>query len=158
MAAGTFGRKGSDDAEMARRRAAFIAAERARAAELALQPAAERSFGAAAATPVGRPAPAAGASGPVFVAEKSIGAAYLFWFFFGAAGGHRFYLGYPVSGVIQFAVWIVSWSLLMTGFVPAIGLLVLVAIGVIVDAFLIPHLCSKKNAELRSRATAYAFA
>ena len=61
--------------------------------------------------------------------------AYLLWFFFGWASGHRWYLGRPGSAVLQiisymFVVGIVWW---------------------VVDGFLIPGMIREKREELRWR-------
>lgn len=59
--------------------------------------------------------------------RRSMLVAYLLWFFLGALGIHRFYLGRPVSGVI--------W--LLTG-----GLL---GIGWLVDAVLTYYMVENEN-------------
>jgi hypothetical protein len=80
MTARTFGRKGSEDAVMASRREAFLASERARREQQSIErPEAARSLEVA--------------SRPIIVREKSVGVAYLLWFFFGALSAHRVYLG-----------------------------------------------------------------
>lgn len=66
--------------------------------------------------------------------RKSTGVAYAFWFFLGIVSAHRFYLGRPVSAILQiisyiFVVGVVWW---------------------IVDAFLIPDMIRKHQAQLRS--------
>ena len=89
----SFGRKGvGGQSELAERRAAFLAAERARQSSRRRQD---------------HPAH----SEPVFVREKSTGTAYLLWFFLGGLSAHRFYLGFPVSGAIQAALLPISWAL-----------------------------------------------
>ena len=106
MSGATFGRKGAaPDADLAARRAAFLAAERARAAS----PASARI-----AQDVAR-----GLEPPVrtvqtYVSRKTMGTAYLLWFFFGGVGGHRFYLGYRTSGIIQMLATPISYALLMS--------------------------------------------
>jgi TM2 domain-containing membrane protein YozV len=151
MTARTFGRKGQGhDEEMARRREAFIAEERARAARLQTEP-------------VGAGAPGIGTRGshsasPVIVREKSLGAAYLFWFFFGAVGAHRFYLGFPVSGVILAGAWMTCWMMLLAGFVLAAPVMVFMALWILGDAFFIPGLHRKANERARQNAVPYVFA
>lgn len=44
--------------------------------------------------------------------RKSVGLAYLLWFFLGAFGLHRFYLKRTASGWIQLAVHVGGWLLL----------------------------------------------
>ena len=67
--------------------------------------------------------------------KKSVGLAYLLWFFFGLVGGHRFYAGRVASGAAMLAITLVSFFLMAVfiGFV-TIGITVLWAL---VDAFLI---------------------
>lgn len=64
--------------------------------------------------------------------------AYALWFFLGFLSGHRFYLGRPVSAILQ----IVSFFILI-GF-----------LWLLIDAFLIPGMVREKQAELRDRLTA----
>lgn len=80
---------------------------------------------------------------------KSIGVAYLLWFFLGGAGAHRFYLGRTASGFAMLA-------LLVVGIITApivIGgvLLAILGIWAIVDAFLIPGMVQKHKSEVRNR-------
>lgn len=67
--------------------------------------------------------------------SKSVGVAYLFWFFLFWLSAHRFYLGRPVSAIIQ----IISYFVLI-GFVWAL-----------VDAFLIPSMVRQHQNETRER-------
>lgn len=64
----------------------------------------------------------------------STGAAYLLWFFLWFVSGHRFYLGRPVSAILQ----ILSYFVFI-GF-----------IWVLIDAFLIPEMIRDKRNEVRS--------
>lgn len=59
---------------------------------------------------------------------KEIGIAYLLWFFLGALGGHRFYVGDKGLGVLY---------LLTLG---------LFGVGVIVDLFVLPSRVRRYNA------------
>lgn len=59
---------------------------------------------------------------------RSTGLAYLIWFFTGALGGHRFYLGQPHIGLLYFFTGGFCW------------------LGVIYDAFAIPALVDQANA------------
>ncbi len=61
--------------------------------------------------------------------------AYLFWFFLGIFSAHRFYLGRPVSAIIQ----------ILTYFI-AIGL-----IWLLIDVFLIPGMARDKRDRIRER-------
>lgn len=67
---------------------------------------------------------------------RSSGLAYILWFFLGAFGAHRFYLGRVGSGV---AMLVLFWLGVFT-FWLIIGSVFLLAYGVwwLVDAFLIP--------------------
>ncbi|MBV9881570.1 MAG: TM2 domain-containing protein, partial [Sphingomonadaceae bacterium] len=80
MSGATFGRKGSAAAQtdLAARRAAFLAAERAR-------PQQEPRLGDELLAP---------RQGPP-IAPKATGTAYVLWFFAGGLSAHRFYLGFP---------------------------------------------------------------
>lgn len=69
--------------------------------------------------------------------RKSAGAAYFLWFFLGFLSAHRFYLGKPVTAILQ----IFSYFLII-GFV-----------WWIVDFFLIPSIIEDKMDETRSRMT-----
>ena len=61
-------------------------------------------------------------------ASRSVGIAYLLWFFLGLLGGHRFYLGKIGTGVL----WLFTFGLFM--------------IGWLIDAALIPGQVRKFNA------------
>jgi TM2 domain-containing membrane protein YozV len=65
--------------------------------------------------------------------RKSTGAAYFLWFFLGCISAHRFYLGKPVTAILQ----ILSYFILV-GFV-----------WWIVDIFLIPSIINDKMEETR---------
>jgi TM2 domain-containing membrane protein YozV len=73
---------------------------------------------------------------------KSMGAAYLFWFFLGGIGAHRFYLGYVLSGggMLLISVFIFIFSILPFFFVFAYPLLALLTVWWLADAFLIPRM------------------
>ena len=150
--AATFGRKVSGqqayDAEMARRRAEFLAAERARSAAAGAQP----SFGGA--TAEAGPAP----TRLVVIAEKSVTTAYVLWFFLGVFSVHRFYLGHSTSGAIQFVMWLVGWGLLLGASMGGIFLLVVWTVWLFGDAFLIPGMARASNEQARRNAQSYAFA
>lgn len=68
--------------------------------------------------------------------KKSAGAAYVLWFFLGWISAHRFYLGKPVTAILQ----ILSYFILI-GFV-----------WWLVDLFLIPSIIEDKLDEARSDA------
>ena len=69
--------------------------------------------------------------------RKSAGAAYFLWFFLGFLSAHRFYLGKPVTAILQ----IFSYFLII-GFV-----------WWIVDLFLIPSIINDKMDETRDHYT-----
>ena len=151
MTARTFGRKGqADEAEMARRREAFIASERARKEQLQHQPP-EPAFAAS------RPLPSTAPAGPIFIREKSMPVAYFFWFFCGAIGAHRFYLGLPTSGMIQGSMWFFGWLMILAGEWFLWPVPVAAALWVLADAFMIPGLVREANARIRGRAVHYVF-
>ena len=67
--------------------------------------------------------------------QKSVLVAYLLWFFLGIVSLHRFYLGRPVSAILQ----IISY---------------LIVIGIIwwlIDALLIPGMVDRNREELRRK-------
>lgn len=67
--------------------------------------------------------------------RKSVGVAYALWFFLGIISAHRFYMGKPVSAILQ----VVSYFFII-GFV-----------WWVVDAFLIPDMVRRHTAKLRSQ-------
>ncbi|MBB2969628.1 TM2 domain-containing protein [Mesorhizobium sp. RMAD-H1] len=69
---------------------------------------------------------------------KSVGAAYLLWFFLWFVSGHRFYLGRPGTAILQ----ILSFFILV-GF-----------IWVLIDLFLIPGMVREQKDDIRRRLTA----
>lgn len=79
---------------------------------------------------------------------KSVGAAYLIWFFLGGLGAHRFYLGRSGSGVAILLLTIVGLVLLPVG----VGAIALIAVGiwVLVDAFLIPGMVAEHKNKVRN--------
>jgi TM2 domain-containing membrane protein YozV len=81
--------------------------------------------------------------------KKSVGVAYLLWFFLGWFGAHRFYLGETGTGVAMAIITVISFFLSFVG----IGLLGLAVIGiwVLVDAFLIPGIAMRKNQALATQ-------
>ncbi|MFN7055716.1 TM2 domain-containing protein [Hyphomonas sp.] len=69
--------------------------------------------------------------------RKSAGAAYLLWFFLGWVSAHRFYLGKPVTAILQ----ILSYFILV-GF-----------LWWLLDLFLIPGIIDQKSGEVREDMT-----
>lgn len=80
--------------------------------------------------------------------KKSLGVAYVLWFFFGSLGGHRFYLKRTASAVTMLLIFLISIPL---SFV-SIGVVGFVIVGVwaLVDAFLIPGMARDYNNRLIS--------
>jgi TM2 domain-containing membrane protein YozV len=81
--------------------------------------------------------------------KKSTGLAYLFWFFFGSFGVHRFYAGRRASAAVMLILTIFCIITMIIG----IGLVwfITVAPWLIVDAFLIPGMIRSHNTSLASR-------
>ena len=75
--------------------------------------------------------------------RKSVGIAYLLWFFFGTLGGHRFYMKKTGSAVTMLIITLVSIPLTFI-FVGFIGIAA-TAMWALVDAFLIPGWISSHN-------------
>ncbi len=81
--------------------------------------------------------------------KKSVIIAYLFWFFLGWIGGHRFYLGLTTSAI--FLIFLPLLSLIcMTAQLEALGFIALAiwAVWVLIDALLIPGMVSGANTRL----------
>jgi TM2 domain-containing membrane protein YozV len=78
--------------------------------------------------------------------KRSVGVAYLLWFFLGWLGGHRFYAGKKLSGFMQLALNVIAWCTLFiyigTFFFAVLG------IWVLIDAFLIPGWIRDTNTKL----------
>ena len=83
--------------------------------------------------------------------RKSVGVAYLLWFFLGMFGAHRFYLGETGTAVAQLLLLIVGAVLTIV----LIGFLLLGVLGVwvLLDAVLIPGIVRRHNIELADRLT-----
>jgi TM2 domain-containing membrane protein YozV len=81
--------------------------------------------------------------------KKSVGVAYLLWFFVGYLGGHRFYVGKTGTAIIQLLLSIVGACTAMFG----IGLFVIGCVGlwILIDAFLLPGIVRSHNVSLASR-------
>lgn len=134
----SFGRKGvAGDSAMAERRAAFLASERARQ---------QRGED--------RPDPA----GTAFVREKSVGTAYVLWFFLGGLSAHRFYLGHLTSAMIQATLWPLTWGLILGGSLAAFLTMTASGLWLLADAFLIPGMTKDANRRIRGLATSRVFA
>lgn len=80
--------------------------------------------------------------------KKSVGVAYVLWFFFGGLGGHRFYLKQTGTAIAMLIIFLVSipLSLILIGYIG----FTIVGIWAIVDAFLIPGMTRDYNNRLIS--------
>ena len=152
MSGATFGRKGAaPNPDLAARRAAFLAAERARPKQAA---------------PAGGgrdPGIEDGLSRPplierAYVPRKTMGTAYLLWFFLGGLSAHRFYLGFRISAIIQMLLTPFGYAMLLSK--SSIGLLAVPAAGlwILADVFLIPGMVAKANERARELSYASTFA
>lgn len=83
--------------------------------------------------------------------KKSLLIAYLLWWFLGAFGVHRFYLGRVASGIFMLLLSVVSGvlTLVLVGYLG----LALIAAWWFVDAFLIPGMVRGHNMGLINRLT-----
>ena len=88
--------------------------------------------------------------------KKSVGVAYLLWFFLGGLGGHNFYLGRVGIAIVQLLLFVFGWATSWLG----VGFLLLAVWGIwlLVDAFQIPgvvrnHLQVKRT-EMMAQMTA----
>jgi TM2 domain-containing membrane protein YozV len=152
MSGATFGRKGAGlDPDLAARRAAFLAAERARP-----QQAASPEGGSDLGTEDGFSRPRL--IERAYVPRKTMGTAYLLWFFLGGLSAHRFYLGFRISAIIQMLLTPLGYAMLLTK--SPVGLLAVPAAGlwILADAFLIPSMVAKANERAREHSYASTFA
>jgi TM2 domain-containing membrane protein YozV len=145
MSGATFGRKGGEPGgvshdPLAARRAAFLAEERAR-----------RRQGPSMGSVTGN------AYVPVFVREKSMGTAYLLWFFLGGVAAHRFYLGFPVSAAVQMALMPLAYAFMAAGSGFGIVLFFAGGLWVLGDAIMIPGLHRQANENARRNAVDMVF-
>ncbi|WZB75204.1 TM2 domain-containing protein [Achromobacter insuavis] len=83
--------------------------------------------------------------------RKSVGVAYLLWFFLGYLGGHRFYTGRAASAgaMVILTLLGIAFSVIGVGFIMLLG----VSVWAIVDAFLIPGWIRSINMELAAKLT-----
>ncbi|MET3594662.1 TM2 domain-containing membrane protein YozV [Mesorhizobium shonense] len=80
---------------------------------------------------------------------KSAGVAYLLWFFLGTLGAHRFYLARTGSAIAQLVMFIFGWMTIFIG----VGafLLIVLAIWVLADGFLIPGIIQRHKSNVRKQ-------
>ena len=141
-----FGRKSAagspllgNAAELAAKRAAFLAEERAR-------PRSERAAGAST------------SSYNPYVREKSLGTAYVLWFFFGGVSAHRFYLGFQLSAVMQASLMPLTWALLLSGSAAFFYTMCAAFLWLLADLALMPGMQQEANKRLRDRSVGEVFA
>jgi TM2 domain-containing membrane protein YozV len=81
--------------------------------------------------------------------KKSVGVAYLLWFFLGTLGGHRFYVGRTGTAVAQLLLTIAGACTMFLG----VGFFIVGCVGlwVLIDAFLLPGIIRASNITLASR-------
>lgn len=84
--------------------------------------------------------------------KKSVGIAYLLWFFFGPFGGHNYYVGKPMLGAMQLFGYILGLAMLFSQ-VPLLAGLLLFAVGIslILDLCFIPARINAQTERLRER-------
>ena len=134
-----FGQTGMASADpMVDRRAAFLAAERARAADV------DDGEQVQTASVPGRPA--------IVVGGKSATTAYVLWFFLGGFSAHRFYLNSPLTAIAQVSLWYISLMFFMAGNPGAFYPMTAGWLWIISDLFFIPKLRDAANEKIRRRA------
>lgn len=81
--------------------------------------------------------------------KKSLGVAYLLWFFLGTLGAHRFYVGRTVTAIVQLLTTLVGACTVALG----VGFFLLACVGlwVLLDAFLLPGIVRGYNVALANR-------
>jgi TM2 domain-containing membrane protein YozV len=81
--------------------------------------------------------------------RKSVIAAYLIWFFLGAFGIHRMYLGRWITGIILLVLTLAGGGLsfILVGYLP----LAVVGLWWLLDALLIPGMVNASNNDLVDR-------
>lgn len=82
--------------------------------------------------------------------KKSIGVAYLLWFFVGSLGAHNFYLGRKGIAITQLVLFVLG--LLTSIIYVGVALLMVLWVWVLVDAFMIPGIIRKDMDQQREEA------
>ena len=85
------------------------------------------------------------------IEKKSLLVSYLLWFFLGYVGGHRFYLGRPVSGFIMLALSAITLLLTVVSFGVLGFLRAVVGLWWLIDALLIPGMAAGSNTRIADR-------
>ncbi|WP_247392592.1 TM2 domain-containing protein [Ralstonia pseudosolanacearum] len=81
--------------------------------------------------------------------KKSLGVAYVLWFFFGGFGVHRFYAGSTGIAIAQLLLTVIGIATVILGI--GFVLLGVVGIWILVDAFLLPSVIRDYNVQLAAR-------
>ncbi|MEW4448366.1 NINE protein [Qipengyuania sp. JC766] len=77
---------------------------------------------------------------------KSVGLAYVLWFFLGGFSVHRFYLGKTESALYQLGLGLLGGvAILMEEVMVGFAILCLRGLWILVDALLIPGMCAQVN-------------
>ncbi|WP_087750806.1 TM2 domain-containing protein [Paraburkholderia caledonica] len=81
--------------------------------------------------------------------KKSVGVAYLLWFFLGTLGAHRFYAGRTGTAIVQLLLTIAGACTMLLG----VGFFIVGCVGlwVLIDAFLLPGIIRSFNVTLANR-------
>lgn len=86
--------------------------------------------------------------------KKSVGIAYLLWFFFGGLGGHNFYVGKPMLGAAQLFGYILGLAMYFTDSLIVAGLLfIALGISLILDLCFIPARINAHTERMRESMT-----
>lgn len=143
MSGATFGRKGAAPTpDLAARRAAFLAEERARPCQEARR---DEEFAG--------PRPRDRAP----IVPKSMRRAYMHWFFGGGLSAHRFYLGFPASAIIQLMLTPISYVMVMNKSPAGLMVASAASLWLLGDAFLLPGLLRRANERGRGPSPASTF-
>ncbi len=83
--------------------------------------------------------------------KKSVGVAYLLWFFLGGLGAHRFYAGKAFTAILLLLLFLLGWMTVIIG----VGFVFLGIVGLwlLIDAFLIPGWIRNENMKLVQKIT-----
>ena len=85
--------------------------------------------------------------------KKSLIVAYILWFFLGAVGAHRFYVGKTITGILMIVVLIISGILTLVTFGLATAVTMLpITIWWVIDAVLVIFMIKNYNRRLRREA------
>lgn len=80
--------------------------------------------------------------------KRSTLIAYLFWFFLGWVGAHRFYIGKHLTGLLYIAAQVAAWMHMKN--TQSFLWFILIAAFWLIDGVLIPFLVRKQNVKIVS--------